>query len=134
MPVSPFSVNRLAYVVQGRRLLFGSTLDALTLTSQKAFELDPQSVYDYVYFHVVPGPHTIYREPRYVAPGHYVLFDADGRIEERQFSSVAFVENKRVPLVELKARFMEILQRAVADCAKDARCGTFLSGGTDSST
>jgi asparagine synthase (glutamine-hydrolysing) len=134
LAVDPFSMRSLAYSVRGRRILFGSTLDALAVLADHRFELDPQSIYNYIYFHVVPGPQTIYRESRRIAPGHYVQFDSRGSIEEQAFSRISFVEGEQEPLADLKARFVGLLESATAACARGARCGTFLSGGTDSST
>jgi asparagine synthase (glutamine-hydrolysing) len=45
-----------------------------------------------------------------------------------------FVENESRPFTELKARFREALRSSVRDAVTNGTTGTFLSGGTDSST
>jgi asparagine synthase (glutamine-hydrolysing) len=134
LAVDPFGARPLVYVSGNRHLVFGSTLDAVTACAAGTFELDAQAIYNYVYFHVVPGPQTALRGVRRIPPGHYVHFDGAGRLAEHHYAQISFVEDRRVPLAELKSTFLGLLEQATAASAEDLPCGTFLSGGTDSST
>src|SRR3569833_3012774 len=43
--------------------------------------IDPQSVYDYLYFHMVPSPRTIHLGVEKLLPGQYAVFE-NGRLEK----------------------------------------------------
>ena len=57
LAVDRFGIEPLCYRVQHGRLHFASRADALT---DEPPELDPQAIFDYLYFHVIPSPRTIY--------------------------------------------------------------------------
>jgi asparagine synthase (glutamine-hydrolysing) len=45
-----------------------------------------------------------------------------------------FEEDRKRPFAELKEEFVQCLRKGVAEAANGGSVGTFLSGGTDSST
>ncbi len=134
LAIDGIGMRSLVFAEQDGRLVFGSTLDALVAHPGFAPEIDAQALYDYVFYHVVPGPRTIFRHARRLQPGHYLRFDGRSRGEPRPFWQMRFREDRQASLPELKAQFFEALSGSVADQAGEARCGAFLSGGTDSST
>jgi len=91
-------------------------------------------VYDYVHWHVVPGPHAAYRNVQRLLPGCALMLRA-GCTEVRRYWEPAFDESDHVPLAELEAQFAVQLRRCVGRSLQPGRrVGAFLSGGTDSST
>lgn len=117
-------------------LLFGSRIDTLMAHPAARREIDRQSIFNYLYFEVVPGPETIYKTVRRLQPGHCAHLDK-GRLDIRPYWSLKFDETSSpvsspVPLQqEFRALLREAVDAAVAD---EQRVGAFLSGGTDSST
>lgn len=134
LAVDRFSVHNLVYRADADGLRFGSTLDALAAHPRGERRLDPQALYDYLFFHVVPGPQTIFEGHLRLPAGHYLEYDADGRSQLAPYWQLRFDEQRHAQLGELKREFVEHLQRAVVRTAGEPACGTFLSGGTDSST
>lgn len=129
LAVDRFAVNSLCFALQGGKLVFSDRADALPGT----FALDPQSIYDYLYFHMIPAPATIFRGVRRVEAGHRVVVTASDARSERYWQP-RFTETRGAPLAELKSEFRSLVRNAVAREGSQESIGAFLSGGTDSST
>jgi asparagine synthase (glutamine-hydrolysing) len=123
----------VAYAESRGTLVFASSLAAIDAFPGVSSEIDSQAIYDYIHFHMVPAPLTIYVGRRHLLPGTYLKW-RDGRTELGTYWQMRFVENKRTPFPDLKARFRDALRTTVREAAKGGTTGTFLSGGTDSST
>lgn len=133
LAVDRFGVRSLCYRQVGDRLLFAERADALADVSP---EIDRQSVYDYLFFHVIPSPRTVYHDVHRVPPGHYVLFE-HGRLVVEPYWTPNFDERSGGDFDRLREEFLGIVQdavRAQAEGYAPERIGCFLSGGTDSST
>ena len=133
LAIDRMGIRPLCYRVTGDTLVFGSALDAITAFPAIGPEIDPQAVYDYVYFHMVPAPGTIYPGVRRLLPGEYVVW-RNGKVEIGRYWEMRFVENEQRSFPELKDKFLTILRESVREASGLGTVGTFLSGGTDSST
>lgn len=127
-------VRQLVYANVGQTLAFASTADRLARIPAVDDEVTPQGIYDYLYFHVCPGPQTIYRGIRRLPPGHCLEFGEGIVGQPRPYWTMTFREEPGADFVTLKRQFVEVLRDAVAAAATGSSCGAFLSGGTDSST
>jgi asparagine synthase (glutamine-hydrolysing) len=123
----------ISFQPSGRGLVFGSTADAILLHPLIKAEIVPQSLYNYVYFHMVPGPDTVYREQARLLPGEYLIY-RKGRVETRRYWEMQFLESEKRPFQELKEDFLGVLRSSVREAVGGDKAGAFLSGGTDSST
>jgi len=123
----------LSYSLSGDGLVFGSSADAIILHPLARPEIDPQGLYNYLYFHMVPGPDTIYAGQKRLLPGEYLVF-RKGRAETKKHWEMRFLEGQNRPFDELKLEFLRLLRSSVRDAASGQEVGAFLSGGTDSST
>ncbi|MGE5522219.1 MAG: asparagine synthetase B family protein [Rhodospirillaceae bacterium] len=123
----------LYYAVTADTVVFGSSLDAISACPSMQSNVDPQSIYDYVSFHVVPGPRTVYAGSTRVLPGSFVSW-RNGALRTQPYWSMRFVEDDEQPWPELKEKFLALLRNSVRETASHGTVGTFLSGGTDSST
>src|SRR5687768_5667589 len=123
----------LIYHASASELIFGSSADAINLHPSIKSEIAPQSLYNYVYFHMVPAPQTIYAGQRRLLPGEYLLF-RKGTIETARYWKMQFIENEKRPFQELKRDFLDVLHSSVREAVGEEQVGAFLSGGTDSST
>jgi asparagine synthase (glutamine-hydrolysing) len=133
LAVDRMSVQNIVYAELGGGLAFGPTCDALARLPGATPEVDPQQVFNYLYFHMVPGPATIYRGWRRVPPGHFVQY-ASGRITVGPHWTPGFAADAGRDLASFKRDFRAALEDAVRTAADAKACGAFLSGGTDSST
>ena len=131
--VDRFATHPLTTWSDASGIQFASSLDALLASGTRRYELDPQSIFSYIYFHVVPGPQTIYGGVRRLLAGECLSF-RDGKCTTKTYWSPQFIENHRAPFGELKRDFIGALRSAVKSASQANSCGAFLSGGTDSSS
>jgi asparagine synthase (glutamine-hydrolysing) len=135
LAVDRIGVHQLVYTRVGDALAFATTLDLLAGYPGATRTLSPQALYDYLYYHVVPGPQTVYAGMQRVPPGHCIEFGAGSTAAQpRPYWRMRFTEELDLPVDELKRQFTELLQASVREAAEGAASGAFLSGGTDSST
>jgi asparagine synthase (glutamine-hydrolysing) len=116
-------------------LLFASELKALVPLMRSAGfepEIDPQAIYDYLSFGVVPQPSTVYRGVTALPPASMLIADADGLRVERYWTP------ELTPKLALRYRaaqdaVRELIAEAVTlRLRSDVPLGVFLSGGIDS--
>lgn len=126
-------VHGLSYQQCPDGLLFASSADALLAHPAARREVDPQSLYHYLYFHMVPAPRSIYQRHTRLLPGEYLHFRRGEAVRQRYWQ-MSFDEQQRRPFREQRRQFLACIEEAVAASLGAARTGAFLSGGTDSST
>jgi asparagine synthase (glutamine-hydrolysing) len=134
LAIDRIGVRRLAYARVGRALAFASTLDVLCGFPGVQRTLSPQAIYDFLYFHVCPAPQSIYEDVSFLLPGHYIEFSHGAAAAPRPYWSMRFAEDTRGQYSTLQQEFIKTMRSAVVDSADGATTGSFLSGGTDSST
>jgi len=132
LAVDRFAVRTLCYRVIDGQLHFASRADELAALPPRA-EIDPQSIFDYLYFHVVPSPRTVFRGVHRLPPAHYALFE-QGRLTVAPYWVPRFLEATEPSFAPLAAEFRRLLRDAVAAQLDGSKPACFLSGGTDSST
>ena len=126
-------IHPLFYTVDQGPLVFGSSLDSIAEISKRKPRIDPQAIFHYVYFHMVPGPRTIYAGLRRL-PAASLLIWRNGEAVTRSYRHLRFIENEKRSFAELKSESIGLLRNSVLDAAQEGGVGAFLSGGTDSST
>lgn len=130
LAIDRFAVRSLCYRVVNGQLRFAERADELVDADS---EIDPQAIYNYLYFHIIPSPETIYKGVHRLPPGHYALFDK-GELIVRRYWLPEFVEPREANFNSLRDEFRDLLHKAVADQLDGSKPACFLSGGTDSST
>lgn len=130
LAVDRFAVCTLCYRVLDGELKFSVRADDL---ADAATEIDQQAIFDYLYFHVIPSPRTIFKGIYRLPPGHFAIFE-NGTLTVKPYWVATFSESAKPSFNALKNEFRELLQAAVADRLDGGKPGCFLSGGTDSST
>jgi asparagine synthase (glutamine-hydrolysing) len=124
----------LSYAEVNGTFVFATRADAVCRHPAVSDEVDLRALYDYLYFHFVPAPRTAYRRVTRLLPAHYVEV-ADGRARMESYWRVRYSrETERLSVDDLRAEFRELLLRGVREEADGTKVGSFLSGGTDSST
>ena len=133
MAVDRFATRSLCYRIDGAQLRFADRADALAARST---DLDPQSIFDYLFFHVIPSPRTVFRDVHRLPPGHSAVFE-NGRLSVQPYWTPVFDEQHGHPFAARAVEFRSLVEAAVRThigTTDPARVGCFLSGGTDSST
>ena len=127
--VDRFAIDSLCYATVDGRFCFATRADLVPFASH---EKDPQAIFDYLYFHMIPAPRTIRRGVSRLPPGHSLRFES-GRCIVDCYWRPAFVEHARQSFDSLRHEFLDLLKQAVTRAAEGWAAGSFLSGGTDSS-
>ena len=121
----------LYFAAFGERLLFATDADVIANDPECGRRLDPQALYDYVFFHCIPSPRTIYQGLHKLPPGSILRWH-DATVRTSTWWQPRFARNADAA-PELTAALGDRLERAVANRIRSG-CGAFLSGGLDSST
>jgi len=126
----------LLYQQSGETLVFASSAQVLRRHPLTPPDIDPQGLYNYVFFHMIPAPGGVYRHQQRLLPGSYLHY-RQGRLELGTYWRMRFDEQADAPFAQLKQEFLQVLRDSVRASAKvgpGGKVGAFLSGGTDSST
>lgn len=130
LAVDRFAVQSLCWSFEGGEFRFAERADALAGSA----EPDPQALFDYLYFHVIPSPRTVFRGVHRLPAGHYAYFDGS-RVTVAPYWKPAFrPATGRADFAALKREFIDLLQQSTADALDGGKAACFLSGGTDSSS
>lgn len=132
MAVDRFAVHSLCYRIIDGRLHFAARADELAALPPAA-AIAPQAIFDYLYFHVIPSPRTIFQGVHRLPPAHYAWFDR-GQLTVAPYWVPEFCEDPRPDFKSLAAEFRQLVRNAVASQLDGSKPACFLSGGTDSST
>lgn len=130
LAVDRFAIRSLCYRVDAGKLRFAARADEL---ADAKTETDQQSIFDYMYFHVIPSPRTIYKGVFRLPPGHYAFFE-NGKVTVEPYWIPEFSELANPSFEKLREEFRQLLRDAVAGQLDGSKPACFLSGGTDSST
>ena len=132
LAVDRFAIRSLCWRIIDGRLHFSERADDLAALSPRA-EIDPQAIFDYLYFHVIPSPRTIFSGVYRLPPAHFALFD-QGKMTVEPYWVPQFDEDQNPNFDALAKQFRGHLTDAVAAQLDGSKPACFLSGGTDSST
>jgi asparagine synthase (glutamine-hydrolysing) len=133
LAIDRMGIQPLVFIRAADALIFSSSIDTIIEHPLANTTINPQAIYNYAYFHMVPGPDTIYAGQQRLLPGQYVHVKG-GKCEVRHYWQVQFSESQSRSFGDHKAQFVRTLEASVREAAKSDSVGAFLSGGTDSST
>lgn len=128
LAVDRFAIQTLCYRFDSGRLCWAPRADAFA--DQR---LDPQAVFAYLYFHVIPSPRTIFAGVSRLPPAHVACCER-GSLQVTPYWLPRFAPLAKPDFGCLKQEFRELLETAVAERLARGPSGCYLSGGTDSST
>ncbi|MES2366236.1 MAG: asparagine synthase-related protein [Pseudomonadota bacterium] len=133
LAVDRAGAQALCYASTGNGVAFASRADALTVHPEVNGALDQQAIFDFLYFHLVPAPTSIFRGVKKLLPAQFVEW-RNGQLNTGFYWHLHYDDHNPASQDELAARFRPILRDSVARAAQGERLGAFLSGGLDSST
>ncbi|MEZ5529347.1 MAG: asparagine synthase-related protein [Porticoccaceae bacterium] len=124
----------LYYTKQQGTLVVGSSASIVLAHEHIERRIQPQGLYNYVYFHMVPSPHAIYEGVDKLPAGH-LLLHSRGELLVRPYYVPRFEEKPAKGFDALGEDLKQTLKAAVTkSIPANTRIGAFLSGGLDSST
>ena len=125
--------ERLCYSQTGNQLVFGTSVQSVASHPAAGRNIDPQAIYDYLYFHTIPSPRTIYQGIGKLQPGQYFLLD--GKNSRLGFYWQAdYTPSENRDFNSYRKEFRDLLDQSVSHASGQSNTAAFLSGGTDSST
>lgn len=129
-------IKPLVYAWDGRRLLFASEIKAILEDPAVSRDMDLEALGQYLTFHYVPAPRTIFRAIRKLPPASTLTLSLDGgEPEVSRYWNLRFAPDASVSELEWVDRLRGQLTDAVrCHMVSDVPIGAFLSGGMDSST
>lgn len=129
LAVDRFATQTLCYRLTPQGLQFAERADALADEA----DIDPQAIFDYLYFHCIPSPRTIFKGVFRLPPGHCAIYE-QGQLTIQPYGLPNFQPERSTEFGSAKGRFKSLLKDSVARQLDGSKAACFLSGGTDSST
>ena len=123
----------LYYAEDADGFVFASNANVVRQHPRVESEINPQSIFNYVYFHMVPGPETIYTGIKKLPAAHCVINQA-GKVHLQNYWQPDFEEISADSPESLHQQLHEVLYKGVERLASQGNVGAFLSGGLDSSS
>ncbi len=115
-------------------VVFGSSANTVLAHSGVERKIQPQSIYDFIYFHMLPSPVSIYQGLYKLPAGHFLKYSG-GHLEIHNYWQPRFSESSdksfHAMSKELRPQLKSAVSRAVTDYSTT---GSFLSAGLDSSS
>lgn len=125
----------LYYLATDTVLHFGSSAGMALACGEAKSALLNQGIYNYLYFHMVPCPGSVYSGLQKIPAAHYVDYH-NGQCQIVNYWLPVFSDStKDYSFEELSKQLKAVLRTSVERSLVDAgKIGSFLSGGLDSST
>lgn len=127
--VDRFATQTLCFRELNGGLQFSNRADVL---ASAVDDIDPQALFDYLYFHAIPAPSTVFKGVQRLPAGHVAWHDG-ARLRVERYWAPRF-EERAISFSDAKSQFLTLLKSAVSAQLDGSRPAAFLSGGTDSST
>ncbi|MCL2658273.1 MAG: asparagine synthase C-terminal domain-containing protein [Betaproteobacteria bacterium] len=125
-----FNTHDFCWAQGDQTLSFSNRADTLP---RAARALDPQAIFNYLYFHMIPAPGTIFQGVQRLEPGKRLAYSNSASAEVAPWWKPRFAAVPR-ELSALKQEFRDIVRASVAEEMAEPGVAAYLSGGTDSST
>ncbi len=122
------------YVDEKYGVIFSSNANKLINHPSIQCKLADQGIFNYLYFHMVPSPGSIFSEIKKLGPAQYLTI-TDNKADIREYWQPVFHEKVEASIHHLNTQLEDLLSISVAESAcQSLNVGCFLSGGIDSST
>jgi asparagine synthase (glutamine-hydrolysing) len=127
-------VKPLFYCHLPQCLLFGSEIKALLTDSRVDRMIDYEALAYYLALNYTPAPYTLFAQIRQLLPGHYLMVDITGRVQDVEYWELVYREEEDRGERAYAEEFSALLEDSVRlRLVSDVPFGVFLSGGVDSS-
>jgi asparagine synthase (glutamine-hydrolysing) len=118
------------------QLVFGSSVQAVRRHPAVSSTITSQTIYNYMFYFVVPAPSAVYAEHVKLLPGQYMQIE-DGTLKTAFYWRMDYREDHAPSFEERAERLKSTLRTGVSRALQSAGTrpvGAFLSGGLDSSS
>jgi len=133
LAIDRVGIHSLSFAALDDGLVFGTRADVVAAHPRVGANLDPQGLFNYIYFHVVPAPGTIFKRVEKLRPAQWAHW-CQGELTRGFYWRLHYEDEKRSDFAPQSARLHQVLREAVTRAKGNDDPAAFLSGGTDSST
>ena len=124
-------IGRVVYKVLANTIVFSDKIHDVTAFTEESPEVRPQAIFEYLFFHEIPSPGTIFEDIHKLGPGQFLEYE-NGNIEVRQYWMPRFAaDSKDRPSFD---ELFDLCRGGIRRHFNGQGVSTFLSGGLDSST
>ena len=131
LAIDRMGICRLVFSALDGTLVFSDNLGDVAAFSETSPEIRQQAILEYLFFHEIPSPGTIYENIRKLGPGEYLEYEG-GQVSVRQYWAPRFTEDSANALSF--EELFELCRASIGRHIDGPAFSTFLSGGLDSST
>ncbi len=130
-------IRPLVYYQDSEKIIVASRIRSISTLPGFNKELDRQAIFSYFLMEMIPTPYTIFKDIKKLESGHYLLIK-NGDPVPQMYWSMQYSPEKLTDQREIEEKVYHLTQKAVerevnySSSVKEV--GSFLSGGTDSST
>lgn len=125
--------EKLAFSPIAGGIVFASQADMVSSHPDVGSHLDPQGIFNFIYFYQVPAPGSIFRGVEKLLPAQWVEWN-DGTLRRGFYWALHYRDQPRQDFAEESERLQSLLRESVSRSLGVDDVAAFLSGGTDSST
>jgi asparagine synthase (glutamine-hydrolysing) len=125
--------EKLAFASSPQGIVFSSQADMVAAHPAVGRQLDPQGLFNYLYFFQVPAPGSIFKGVEKLLPAQWAYWK-NGELSRGFYWALHYRDAPRDDFPAQSSRFHTLLRESVARAKGNDDAAAFLSGGTDSST
>jgi asparagine synthase (glutamine-hydrolysing) len=116
------------------RILFGMSALDVARADPRLGALNSQALFDYLHWHFIPAPDTIFAGVERLRPGEFLHFGTKPPTRSYYWQASYGGSSRIFDFGANRDTFRKLLENGVRTETSAGRTGAFLSGGTDSST
>jgi asparagine synthase (glutamine-hydrolysing) len=131
--IDRLGIYPICYAAPCDHFIFATSTNGVVAHPDMERVIDPQSIFNYLFFHSIPAPGSIYKNVRKLLPGQCAQF-RNGKVETSFYWHLKYADSGQSHFTQRKESLKALLQTALKRSVTDEHVGAFLSGGTDSST
>lgn len=133
LAIDHLGIERIAFHCLEDGIVYSDSVEAIAGLPGAHCPIREQALFEYLFFHMIPAPGTIFDGVEKLRPGHYLHW-RHGQTRICRYWDPQFDRDRSVDEQDLAEELHHCLEEAVRSCAPDTATGAFLSGGLDSST
>ncbi|MBL0037704.1 MAG: hypothetical protein IPP36_02510 [Nitrosomonadales bacterium] len=99
--IDRLGIYSICYAAPRNHFIFATSTNGVVAHPDMERVIDPQAIFNYLFFHSVPAPGSIYKNVRKLLPGQYALFQ-NGKIETNFYWHLKYADSGKATLYNAK--------------------------------
>lgn len=128
-------IKPLFYCKLPQCLIFGSEIKTILCHPMVERTVDYEALSYYLALNYMPAPYTLFAPVRQLLPGHYLMINLEGQMEDTEYWNLTYHEDENRSEKSYLDEFNFLFEDSIRlRLVSDVPFGVFLSGGVDSSS